>query len=120
MREVAIFGEWGQVGRGTEALVMQPRRVAPEDDGKPGVRNKSSLYHRAVKVGGAWGWGARSCGKHLYVGSHAAEGTGVVIPCRLCTSSRRVVKQMMSVAVVFNVVFSHWRRGPQRRGRQWE
>ena len=49
------------------------------------------------------GAGERGVVGSIYVGSHAAEGTGVVIPCRLCTSSWRVVKQMMSVAVVFNV-----------------
>ena len=56
----------------------------------------------------------------LLLNYEADEGTGAVIPCRLCTSSRRVAKQLTSLPVVFNVVFSHWRRGPQRQGRQWE
>ena len=39
----------------------------------------------------------------LLLNYEADEGTGLdTIPCRLCTSSRRVVKQMMSLAVVFN------------------
>ena len=50
----------------------------------------------------------------------ADKRTGAVISCRLCTSSRLVVKQLTSLAVVFNAVFSHWRRSPQRQGRQWE
>merc|ERR1719221_24784 len=37
------------------------------------------------------------------------------------TSSRREVGQMNSLAVVFNVVFSHWRCGsPEQQKRQWE
>ena len=36
----------------------------------------------------------------LLLNYDAAEGTGAVIPCRLCTSSRQVVKQMASLAVV--------------------
>ena len=58
--------------------------------------------------------------RELLLNREADEGTGAVIPCRLCTSSQRVVKQLTSLPVVFNVVFSHWRRGPQRQGRQWE
>ena len=56
----------------------------------------------------------------LLLNYDAAEGTGAVIPCRLCTSSRRIVKRMTSLAVVFNVLFYHLRRGPQQQGRQWE
>ena len=71
---MVIFGEWGQVGRGTEALVIQPRRVAPEDDGKPGVRNKSSLYHRAVKVGGCMGLGSAELWEASTLGATPLRG----------------------------------------------
>ena len=65
--------------------------------------------------------------RSLLLNYGAAEGTDAVIPCRLCTLSRRVVKQltvnsfilsfqMTSLAVVFNAVFSHRRRGPQTTG----
>jgi len=48
------------------------------------------------------------------------EGTGAVTPCRLYIESV-VVRQMKSLAVVFNVVFSYWRCGsPEQQKRQWE
>ena len=70
------------------------------------MRSMKSLGVPFILIGGVNDDGDRGllrwlAGK-LLLNYDAAEGTGAVIPCRLCTSSRRVVKQMMSLAVVFN------------------
>ena len=84
------------------------------------MRSIKSLGVPFILIGGVNNDGDRGLLRRLagelLLNYDAAEGTGAVIPCRLCTSSRRIVKRMTSLAVVFNAVFSHRRRGPQTTG----
>ena len=40
----------------------------------------------------------------------AVEGTGAVLPSRLYIEAEGAMRRMKSLAEVFNVVFSHWRK----------
>ena len=68
------------------------------------MRSIKSIGVPFILIGGVNGDGDRGLLRRLagelLLNYDAAEGTGAVIHCRLCTSSRQVVKQMASLAVV--------------------